>query len=258
MISASAFGLFAVHIADGVLPGGVVAGGWVLLLLGLWLVRRELTDEAIPRIGLFTAALFVASQIHFRVGPGSVHLLLTGLAGIVLGRVALVAVAVAVGFQALFFAHGGLTTIGVNGIVLGWSAVFVGWVWPIVGRATWWSGGLAGGWACLQSVTLYGALVWWTIPDAGPAALTAMLLHGPVLAIEAIGTGVIVGYLAKVKPDWLRLDAASAVNPVVSLPQRESPTDPDPGSQELSVSSHPPAPLCPSHQSVEHAPPRPL
>ncbi|HZY88254.1 MAG TPA: energy-coupling factor ABC transporter permease, partial [Gemmataceae bacterium] len=78
--------LWAVHISDGVLTWPWWAGGFavagLLALLASWRVR----DEEIPRIAVLTAAFFVASLIHVRVGPTSVHLLLNGLVGVVLGR----------------------------------------------------------------------------------------------------------------------------------------------------------------------------
>ena len=52
----------------------------VLVLLALFAAWRIREDE-IPRVALVTAAFFVASLIHVRVGPTSVHLLLNGLVG---------------------------------------------------------------------------------------------------------------------------------------------------------------------------------
>src|SRR4051812_3100228 len=78
--------LLAVHIADNVLAWPWLGGGWVLaatlVFFGAWRMR----DEEIPRVALLTAAFFVASSIHVRLGPGSAHLLLGGLLGVVLGR----------------------------------------------------------------------------------------------------------------------------------------------------------------------------
>ena len=70
--------LLAVHISDGVLATGWWAGGFLaaglLAALGAWRIR----DDEIPRVALLTAAFFVASSFHIRVGPTSVHLLLNG------------------------------------------------------------------------------------------------------------------------------------------------------------------------------------
>ncbi len=110
--------LFAVHISDGVLHPISWIGG--LLLTGglLALGARCIRDEEIPRVAVLTAAFFVASLVHIRIGPTSVHLLLNGLVGVILGRRAALAIPLGVGLQAVLFAHGGFTTIGVNSCVM--------------------------------------------------------------------------------------------------------------------------------------------
>src|SRR5947209_6162365 len=109
--------IFAVHISDGVLREPVWVCGWfaaaALVAFSGWRVR----EDEIPRIGVLTAAFFVASQIHVRLGPTSVHLLLNGLLGLVLGRRAPLAIAVGLLLQSLLFEHGGKTTLGVNVVV---------------------------------------------------------------------------------------------------------------------------------------------
>src|SRR5262249_10179934 len=87
----------------------------ILALLGAWRIR----DEEIPRVALLTAAFFVASQIHVPVGVvSSVHLLLNGLIGVVLGWRAGVAIPVGLFLQAALFQHGGFTTLGVNSCIM--------------------------------------------------------------------------------------------------------------------------------------------
>jgi cobalt/nickel transport system permease protein len=116
--------LWAVHIDNNVLQWPWEAGGFatavVLLVFGAW----RLTEEEIPRIALLTAAFFVASQIHVRVPPGSVHLLLNGLVGIILGRRAIPAIFVGLMLQTLLLGHGGVTALGVNACVLTIPALF--------------------------------------------------------------------------------------------------------------------------------------
>lgn len=106
--------LFAVHISDSVLSLPWTVGGWVvagiLVAIGVWRVD----DRDIPRLGVLTAAFFVASQIHLRVGPTSVHLLLNGIVGVVAGRRVGLVTSVGLALQALLFAHGGVVTLGVN------------------------------------------------------------------------------------------------------------------------------------------------
>src|SRR4051794_36110588 len=109
--------LLAMHISDGVLTpswliGGVIVAG-VLALVGCWRIR----DEEIPRIALLTAAFFLTSSLHIKVGPSSVHLLLNGLVGVLLGWRAALAIPIGLLLQAVLLQHGGLWSLGVNSCV---------------------------------------------------------------------------------------------------------------------------------------------
>ena len=127
--------LLAVHIAD-VLTMPWVVAGWVVALVLASIAARRVREEEIPRIALLTAAFFVASSIHVKLGVTSAHLLLNGLVGVILGRRAPLAILIGVALQALLIAHGGVTTIGVNACVqaipalLGWGLfrLLRGWV----------------------------------------------------------------------------------------------------------------------------------
>ena len=205
--------MFAVHIADGLLStawlleGAIVAG----LIVGVGL--RRVSDDDIPRIGLLTGALFVASQLHLPVGVGSVHLLLNAIAGILLGRFVGIALLVALAFQAFLFGHGGLTTLGVNVAVMGLPAIIAFGLFAYARRFIRRSPRLAiavgagiGFVTSSLTVAINGLIIWFGLENGGrESAMAVMLLHLPVIAVETAGTGVIVAYLAKVKPDWLKL-----------------------------------------------------
>ncbi len=131
--------LFAVHISDGIVAWPWLVGGWIgtigLLLLGMAAVSAQVArgdDSVIPRLGVLTAAFFVASQLHLPLGGVSVHLLLNGVVGLVLGIRSPIAIAIGLTFQALFFAHGGLTTLGLNTCVVGVPALLAGAILPRV------------------------------------------------------------------------------------------------------------------------------
>jgi cobalt/nickel transport system permease protein len=128
---------WAVHIADNILRWPWLAGGFALAgalaALAAWRVR----DEEVPRIALLTAAFFVASLIHVRLGPTSVHLLLNGLVGVVLGRRAPLAILVGLGLQAALLGHGGLTALGVNACVLTVPALLAGGLFALLHRRNW-------------------------------------------------------------------------------------------------------------------------
>lgn len=121
--------LWAVHINDGILQAPWWLGGYAvaaaLLVLSAWRVR----DEEVPRIALLTAAFFVVSLIHVRVGFTSVHLLMNGLVGIVLGPRAALALFVGLFLQywLMPLPHGGQQTLGVNTCVLALPALAV-WI----------------------------------------------------------------------------------------------------------------------------------
>jgi cobalt/nickel transport system permease protein len=158
--------LFAVHLADGVLAAPLVAAGFAVAALLAVAAAWRIREDEIPRVALLTAAFFVASSIHVKVGPTSVHLLLGGLVGIVLGRRAPLAVLVGVTLQALLIPHGGISTIGVNTCVQALPALLAALLFGLLSswRDSAWlrsllvgAAGLAWG-ACL----LFGLAVLWT------------------------------------------------------------------------------------------------
>ena len=95
-----------VHISDGVLSPQVWVSGYVVTgTLTTYILARKTELSEIPKLSVVTAALFVASLIHIPVGPTSVHLVLSGLAGITLGLAAFPAIFVALILQAFLFQH---------------------------------------------------------------------------------------------------------------------------------------------------------
>jgi len=116
------------HIPDGILPAAVCLGGYVTAGAATWFSLRKIGQkenpkDGIPKASLLTAAFFVASWIHIPVPPTSVHLLLNGLLGVVLGYYAFPAILIGLFFQAVMFQHGGLTTLGVNATIMGMPAL---------------------------------------------------------------------------------------------------------------------------------------
>ncbi len=128
---------WAVHISDGILPLPWLAGGFALsAVLALWGALR-VRDEEIPRIALLSAAFFVASLLHVRLGPTSAHLLLGGLVGVVLGRRAALAIPLGLFLQAALLSHGGFTALGVNACVMTLPALLAGWLFAALHRIPW-------------------------------------------------------------------------------------------------------------------------
>jgi ABC-type Co2+ transport system permease subunit len=126
---------WAVHISDGVLTTPWLVAGFVGMAALMLMGSRRVRDEEIPRIALLTAAFFVASLIHARVGPTSVHLLLNGLVGVVLGWRAGLAIPVGLFLQAIVLGHGGISTIGVNSCVMTLPALTAGGFFNLIQRA---------------------------------------------------------------------------------------------------------------------------
>jgi cobalt/nickel transport system permease protein len=129
--------LWAVHISDGVLTLPWLAAGFglaaLLALIGAWRIR----DEEIPRVALLTSAFFVASFIHVRIPPSSVHLLLNGLVGVILGRRAALAIPIGLLLQAALFGHGGFTSLGVNSCDMVLPALLAALLFTVLQHVPW-------------------------------------------------------------------------------------------------------------------------
>ncbi|WP_168219188.1 CbiM family transporter [Limnoglobus roseus] len=216
--------MFAVHLPDGVLAGSWLAVGWVAAvgLVGVGLPR--VSEDQVPRIGLLTAALFVASQLHVPIPVGSVHLLLNAIAGILLGRFVGIAIFIALTFQAFLFAHGGFNSLGINTTVIGLPALggfaLYRLLRPMLARKprlTFPAGAILGGLVSTATVLGNGFVVVFGMAEGGKAAaITVVLFHLPVIAVESIGTGVLLAYLAVVKPEWIGLAKDQSATGVTS------------------------------------------
>jgi cobalt/nickel transport system permease protein len=174
----------------------------------------SVTDEEIPRIGLLTAAFFVASSIHVRIGAVSVHLLLNALVGVVLGRRAPLAVSVGLLLQAWLLAHGGYTTLGINCAVISIPALIAPVLFRFLAgrhglpgrRRAFWAGAATGLFTVVLTaalnalVLIFGGVESWKFIAAPQFAIYLVLG-----VIEAVVLGVAAEYLVRVKPELLRL-----------------------------------------------------
>ncbi len=129
--------LFAVHISNGVLTwpwtaAGIV-GAVVLLVIGAW----RLQPEEVPRIALLTAAFYIGSSMHVPVGVTSVHLVLNGLVGVILGWRSALAIFVGLVFQAVLLTHGGYLEVGINTCVITPPALLAGAAFRVLHRIRW-------------------------------------------------------------------------------------------------------------------------
>lgn len=129
--------VMAVHISDGVLTWPWLVAGFVLAALLFWAGTWRLRDEEIPRIAILTAAFFISSLIHIRMPMTSIHLLLSGLVGVVLGPRAVLAIAVGLVLQLFLIEHGGRWTLGINTCVMAIPALLSWIAFRTLHRMSW-------------------------------------------------------------------------------------------------------------------------
>jgi cobalt/nickel transport system permease protein len=197
------------HIPDGILSAPVLVGGAVLAAGGVAWGLRRLDDRTIPRAAVLSAALFAGSLIAIPVGPSSVHLLLSGLMGIMLGPATFPAVAVALLLQALLFGFGGLTTLGVNVFNIAMPGVLLGLALGPAIRTTasaplriGFAAG-AGAGAVLGTGVLVALSLALSSSDYTPVASIMLATYLPLAIGEAFITAVAVAFLARVQPEAL-------------------------------------------------------
>jgi len=209
------------HIPDGLVSMPVIASGYGIAAAATAysiyrINKKENPREDIPKASLLTAAFFVASWIHIPVPPTSVHLVLSGLMGAILGYYAFPAILIGLFFQAVMFGHGGLTTLGINACIMGLPAIISHFVFRL--RNLGGSGGrvktgifgfTAGGIAIALSIGLFILVAVNSISAnldvaAEQAAIyTLAITHLALIPIEGAVTAMLAVFLLKVKPQIL-------------------------------------------------------
>jgi cobalt/nickel transport system permease protein len=195
------------HISEGVLSPAVLSGGAALTMVGTAIGLKKVDYEDIPRVAVLSAAFFVASLIHVPIGPSSVHLLLNGLMGLLLGWPAFPAILVSLFLQSLLFQFGGLTVLGVNTFNVAAPAVLCFYLFRGILR----QGGVlgaVGAFACgFTTVLLTALLTALSLLFTGEGFLAVaqlvVLAHIPVMVIEGIFTLFAFLYLVKVRPEMV-------------------------------------------------------
>jgi len=209
------------HIPDGILPVPVTAAGYAATAAVTWYSLRKINQQEnprreIPKASLLTAAFFVVSWIHIPVPPTSVHLVLNGLLGAMLGYFAFPAILIGLFFQAVMFQHGGLTTLGVNAIIMGLPALVGYYIFRLrkshnkeSPRKTAVFGFLAGAIAIGISVVMFVVILLAFLPadlDVGAertAIYALAIAHLPIIAIEGVITSLLAVFLQRVRPELL-------------------------------------------------------
>lgn len=206
------------HIPDGFIDAPVSAAAGVVAVAAIALslkgAKRELDDASAPLAGMTAVFIFAAQMVNFPVGAGtSGHLIGAALAAILIGPYAAVlAMTVVLVVQALVFADGGLSALGLNVANLAVVAVAVAWL-------VFWAGArsmrqsrakvlvlafLAGFTSVLAAA---GAFVLeyamgGTMPlEFSAVAATMLGVHTVIGVAEGIITALVVGAVLAVRPD---------------------------------------------------------
>jgi cobalt/nickel transport system permease protein len=204
------------HISEGVLSGPVLLSGAAMAAAGTAVGLKKLDYDEIARTGMLSGVFFVASLVHVPLGPTSVHLILNGIVGLLLGWAAFPAILVALALQAVFFQFGGITSLGVNTVIMALPAVGCYYVFaPLLRRSR--PVALAAAFACgFTAVGVGGIIVglalMFTEERFFEVAAAVLAAHLPVMIIEGIVTALCVAFLKKVQPAMLPGDSSKEVS----------------------------------------------
>ncbi|MDJ0536004.1 MAG: cobalt transporter CbiM [Xenococcaceae cyanobacterium MO_207.B15] len=211
------------HIPDGLIPPSVCISGYALTGGMTWYALREIKKDSnpqanIPKASLLTAAFFVSSLIHIPIPPTSIHLILNGMMGAILGYYAFLAIPIGLFFQAVMFNHGGISTLGINTLIMGLPAIAAYHLFRLRDKVPrnrqFWTKVLAfasGAFALLLSATLFAAIAISTIsPDLDAAQernaiYLSLVSYGIQAIIEGAVTVMLIAFLEKVKPELLNI-----------------------------------------------------
>ncbi len=213
------------HIPDGIISASAAVSGYAatggLTWLSLRGIRKQYVNPrtGIPRAALLTAAFFAASLIHIPIPPVSVHLVLSGLMGVILGWFAFPAILVGLLLQAVMFQHGGLTTLGINACLMGLPALLAyfifrlryvfGWEKPLPNAVlAFLAAFLAVAFGALMAALLivHATPAYMDAAAERTAVMALSLAYLPVALIEGIFTAMVVIFLLKVQPALLEGD----------------------------------------------------
>ena len=193
------------HLSEGILSPPVVIGTLALAGIAVACTVRRLDERNIPLAAMLGCVFFAIGTIHIPVGPGSVHLLMNGLLGTLLGWAALPVILVALILQAALFGFGGFAVLGANLLIMGLPAVAAYYATArLAGSRPATAGALAAvigvtGAAAIASLLLFlsGGHVFMT-------AISAILLfHIPIAIVDAILSALCLGGLARLRPALL-------------------------------------------------------
>ena len=196
------------HIVDGALSVPVLAVGATLSCVGVFIGLKKMDYDNLPLVGVLASLFFIASYIHLPLGFSSVHLIMNGLIGILLGWVAFPALLVALFLQVIFFGFGGLLVLGVNTLNIALPAVIVYYLCyrgirsKNAKTAAMW--GAFGGALAIAITALMVALSLGLSGDSFMLVAKSVLpAHIPIMIIEAFVSYAAVYLIHTVKPEFI-------------------------------------------------------
>lgn len=195
------------HISEGVLSGSVLISGGVLAAAGTAVGLKKLDYDRIAHVSMLSASFFIASLIHVPVGPSNAHLILNGIVGLILGWAAFPAIFVALLLHAVLFQFGGITSIGVNTMIMAMPSVLCYYFFrfmlfkkpAIAGSAAFACGFLS----VFFSAVLVGLALMTTDENFLKISGLVVVAHFPVMIIEGIITAFFIIFIKKVQPSML-------------------------------------------------------
>lgn len=198
------------HISEGVLNAPILITGFACAAAGVAIGIKKMDDDDLPKVAVLSAAFFVASLIHVPIGFASVHLVLNGLVGILLGWAAFPAILVALALQALLFQFGGVTTLGINTLNMALPAVVCFYLFRnfVVSQNR--TKAVVAGFTCgflsiaLSAVMVAVSLAYNDKSFLGPAKVI-LAAHVPVMIIEGTVTALSIIFLKTVKPELIEV-----------------------------------------------------
>jgi cobalt/nickel transport system permease protein len=208
------------HIPDGFLTNRIAASLDILsctsILYATRRVKLDFTGRVIPVMGVLAAFVFAAQMLNFPIlGGTSGHLIGGSLLAILLGPMSgFLTMTTVVIAQALFLQDGGLVALGANIFNICAIPCFSGYViYRLLNRSS--AGGkrlfVAGflaGWFSLVLSSMFCALEL-SLSGAIPmrmGLMTMMGYHAIVGIFEGMLTAGVLGFLRKVRPDFLKID----------------------------------------------------
>jgi len=111
------------HISEGVLSAGVIATSSIVIAPLIINSIRKLHSDDVSKVALLSALFFVISTIHLPIGVTSVHFMMLGVIGIMLGWHSFTALLIALLLQAMLIGFGGISSLSANTLNTGIGAL---------------------------------------------------------------------------------------------------------------------------------------